>query len=84
MILAFLAAAAITASPAATPANPEAAAPAEAKPADPLICHNEVIAGSRVPTKVCMRRSSVEAQARDGRAMTEKMQSGVVLQSKGH
>lgn len=78
MVLALLAAAATAA---ATPA-PAVSTPAKAD--DPLVCHQEVIAGSRVPTRVCLRRSAVEAQARDGRAMTEKMQAGVVLHSKGN
>lgn len=59
--------------PAAAPATatPPAAAPKE----DPVVCRNQVVAGSRLPVKVCMRRSDEEARKRSGQDALNKIQN---------
>jgi len=78
MIIALLAATVLLAdvTPAATPTPAEAAKPAK-KDADPnaRVCHNEVMAGSRLPVRKCV--SSAEAAVEKERAEHEltKLQS---------
>ena len=65
--------------PAAVPPAAQAAPnPAEAgKPPakDPVICRQEMPLGSRLPQKVCARRSAVEQQEREGRRTLEDIQT---------
>jgi hypothetical protein len=55
-------------------AEPAPTQTAAAKPKDEVVCHNEVVAGSRLPVKVCLRRSQKEQMSQDGRDTVEKLQ----------
>ena len=65
--------------PAAVPPAAQAAPnPAEAgKPPakDPVICRQEMPLGSRLPQKVCARRSGMEQQRQDSRRTLEDIQT---------
>lgn len=60
--------------PAAEPAPAAAAAPAVVKEDDPVVCRNQVVAGSRLPVKVCQRQSEISARKRSGRDAVDKLQ----------
>jgi hypothetical protein len=69
--------------PEATPSAPAAAAQTgpqvaqadRAPEKDPVICHREMPLGSRLPQKVCARRSAAEQQQRDSRRTLEDIQT---------
>ena len=75
MLSVILAAAIATASP--PPAAAPSAAPAAAAPdADPMVCHNEPIQGSRITHRVCMRGSEAAQLRREARAFLDHAQRG--------
>ncbi|THD79407.1 MAG: hypothetical protein E7812_10080 [Phenylobacterium sp.] len=60
------------ATPAAAVAAPAAAVPA--KDADPMVCKKETVVGSRLPTKVCMRKSEADLRRQHDRDAVEGIQ----------
>ena len=80
MISLVLAAALFAAAePAAAPAEPAAAAAAKPEKAEKakksgLVCRNEPVVGSRMPTRTCMTQEQWDARAADGRKMLEDVQ----------
>ena len=68
-MLGVLFAAAVAAAPASAPP-----VPAAARPADPIVCRNEPIDGSRITRKVCQKASDAARQAQEARAMLGHMQ----------
>jgi hypothetical protein len=76
MILIALAAAAALAGAepaAATPAAPPAKA--AAKDQDPIVCHDDPVPNSRIPTRICLRKSVAEQMARDSARALSQMQT---------
>jgi hypothetical protein len=83
----FLAVAASVMAQASSPPPSETAPPppavqaAQASPADkaadkdPVICHQVMPLGSRLPQKVCARKSAMEQQQRDSRHTLEDVQT---------
>jgi hypothetical protein len=77
MLIAMLAAVALMAD--ATPAAAAAATPAptvaaKAADPDPVICKNEAVVGSRLPKKVCMRKSDADLRRQADQDATAKIQ----------
>ncbi|HEX7946256.1 MAG TPA: hypothetical protein VF495_16425 [Phenylobacterium sp.] len=54
---------------------PPAASAAQPPEKDPVICKSVMPLGSRLPQKVCARKSTLEQQARDGRRTVEDVQA---------
>lgn len=82
MMIAVLLAAAVAGEPptdaksSAAPSPPAAAPPSVASAAkDEIVCHNEVVSGSRLPEKVCMRASEAQRRRQTGRDALEKFQN---------
>jgi hypothetical protein len=63
------------AAPAAAPAAASAATPAKKPEADPLICRDQTPLGSRLPQRVCRRKSEIERAQRVSRSLTEDAQT---------
>ena len=64
------------AAPAAAPPTTQAAAQAANAPdKDPVLCHRVTPVGSRLPQKVCARKSILEQQKRDGRRVVDDIQA---------
>jgi hypothetical protein len=59
----------------AAPAAPPAATAAEKPKDDPVVCKNQVIAGSRLPVKVCSRASDDARRKRSGQDALSKIQN---------
>jgi hypothetical protein len=64
----LLAAAVATAATAPSP-------PPATKSADPLVCHNEPIEGSRITHRICMRASQIAERRLDARWLLDRAQS---------
>ena len=88
MFIAMFAAVALMAdaTPAAAAAAvaPAPAAATKAAEADPMICKSEAILGSRLPKKVCMRKSEAEARTRRDQDATAKIERMSTYGPKGN
>jgi hypothetical protein len=87
MLIAMLAAVALMAD--ATPAAAAAATPAptvaaKAADPDPVICKNEAVVGSRLPKKVCMRKSEKLDRERRDQAATANLERMSTYGPKGN
>ena len=76
MLSVILAAAIATTSPPPAAAPSPAPAAAAAQDADPMVCHNEPIQGSRITHKVCMRASEAAQLRREARVFLDHAQRG--------
>jgi len=68
---------ALQATPAQTGAQPQAAAEQSAKPkpaGNSLVCRNEPVLGSRLPTRRCRTTEQMAAQKQEDQANLDKMQ----------